>query len=102
MQTYQIPDNSNPLESKADRWKSQAIRVFESLKESPKTRLQVAYYTNTPIQNVCRFVGTLRKLGQVCVVKVDRDPISKMKAEYLSVDERICHQCGVGKQLSMF
>ena len=102
MQTYQNPDNYNPAESKAEKWRSQAIRVFESLKESPKTRLQISYYANVPLQNVCRFVGHLRKNGLVCIVKIDKDPLSKMRAEYLSTDERICHQCGEGKQLNMF
>lgn len=87
---------------KTEKWHSQAQRISEALMRKPMTRLQVASATQTPIQNVCRRVGELRKLGQVCVVKKDLDPLSGVMAEYISIDPRICRPCHQSVQTSLF
>lgn len=80
----------HPKESK---WRSQAQRVYEALLHRPMTRLQVSAATETPLQNTCRYVAELRKSGLICVVRKGVDPLSKMPAEYLSVDPGICRPC---------
>lgn len=88
-------------ELKRVKWVSQATRVFEILHEETLTRLQVSSKTGVPIQNVCRFIATLRKENRVCVVKKAIDHLSKMPAEFLSTNEMICHPCQIG-QISLF
>lgn len=75
-----------PTADKARIWLSQKQRVFKSLRERPQTRLMVSNSTNTPLQNVCRYVSDFRKDRAVFVVKVGRCPISQMKAEFISTD----------------
>lgn len=84
------PDFENDLGKKQAKWRTQEKRVYESLYKSPKTRLQLSHYENIPIQNVCRYIGNLRKLGNICVVRIDRDPLSGMKSEYLSTNPALC------------
>lgn len=65
---------------------SQKIRVYESLKEAPKTRLQVALELNILRGNVCYFIRDFRKVEGVAVFKKGRDPITGHKSEYLTTD----------------
>lgn len=66
--------------------RSQKIRVFESLKEAPKTRLQVALELNILRGNVCYFIRDFRKVERVAVFKKGKDPITGHKAEFLTTD----------------
>lgn len=86
-----------PATNKAKNWLSQKQRVFKSLFQRPQTRLMVSNNTNTPLQNVCRYVADFRKDRAVYVVKVDRCPISEMKAEFISTNPVYA-----GGQLRMF
>ncbi len=72
------------MDSKERR--SQKIRVFECLKEAPKTRLQVALELNILRGNVCYFIRDFRKTERVAVFKKGNDPITGHKAEYLTTD----------------
>ena len=65
---------------------SQKVRVFQSLKEAPKTRLQVALELGILRGNVCYFIRDFRKAGRVAVFKKGKDPITGHKAEYLTTD----------------
>lgn len=76
----------HPGRDKTKIWASQKERVFRSLHERPQTRLQVASNTNTPIQNVTRYVADYKKAGALAVLRVDQCPISKMKAEIISTN----------------
>jgi hypothetical protein len=73
-------------QGKSKIWASQKERVYKSLLERPQTRLQVASNTNTPIQNVTRYVADFRKASTLAVLRVDTCPISKMKAEIISTN----------------
>ena len=84
-------------EQKRAKWASQATRVFETLHEETLTRLQVSSKTGIPIQNICRFIATLRKENRVCIVKKAVDPLSKMPAEFLSTNEKVCQPCQTGQ-----
>lgn len=88
-------------EQKRAKWASQAVRVFETLHAETLTRLQVSCKTGIPIQNICRFVATLRKENRVCIVKKAVDPLSKMPAEFLSTNENVCRTCQIC-QTSLF
>jgi len=72
------------MDSKEKR--SQKIRVFECLKQVPKTRLQVALELNILRGNVCYFIRDFRKVDRVAVYKKGKDPITGHKAEYLTTD----------------
>lgn len=72
--------------SKQEIWLSQKRRVYASLFKEPQTRLQVAKSTDTPLQNVCRYIADFRKSGSVFITKVDRCSISKMKAEFITTN----------------
>lgn len=65
---------------------SQKIKVFECLKEKPKTRLQVAIETNILRGNICYFVRDFRECEQIAVIRKGTDPITGHKSEYLSTD----------------
>lgn len=91
--------SQSPKPAKRERWIAQRKRVYASLFRSPKTRLQVANYESVPIQNVCRYVGDMRKEGLVWVVKKDTCPISEMKAEFLTTNPALMPGKG---QLNMF
>jgi hypothetical protein len=67
-------------------FQSQKIKVFESLKEKPKTRLQVSFETNILRGNICYFVRDFRNLHKVAVYKKGIDPLTGHKAEYLTTD----------------
>lgn len=79
-------------------WASQERKVFNALQSLPMTRLQVSSLTGVPIQNITRYIASFRKAGTVYVIGVDRCPISGMKAEFLSTDEKYRPKA----QLSMF
>lgn len=74
--------------NKIDAWISQEKKTFAALYRSPQTRLMVSKSTGVPLQNVCRYIHNFRKNHAVYVVKVDRCPISEMKAEFISTDPR--------------
>lgn len=80
------PTKIQPATDKAKIWLSQKQRVFKSLSERPQTRLMVANNTNTPLQNVCRYIADFRKDRAVFVVRTDRCPVSGMKAEFISTN----------------
>lgn len=80
MRSYQFPHY------REQKWIGQAKRVFASLYQSPKTRLQLANSLGVPLQNVCRYVGHMKRAGSVTVVKIDKDPLSRQQAEYLSTN----------------
>jgi hypothetical protein len=65
---------------------SQKIRVYESLKEAPKTRLQVALELDILRGNVCYFIRDFRNVERVAVYKKGKDPITGHKSEFLTTD----------------
>lgn len=85
--------------TKTDNWLSQKKRVFKALYNKPATRLQVSSAEQVPLQNVCRYIHDFREARCVHVVKIDRDPLSKMKAEYLTTNPELIPGHG---QIKMF
>lgn len=65
---------------------NQKTRVYQSLRQYPKTRLQVALELNILRGNVCYFIREFRKADRVSVYRVGRDPITGHKAEFLTTD----------------
>ena len=91
--------NTSKITDKSDKWLSQKKRVFKALYNKPATRLQVSHYESVPLQNVCRYIHDFREARCVHVVKIDRDPLSKMKAEYLTTNPQLIPGHG---QIKMF
>jgi len=81
--------NTSKITAKTEIWLSQKKRVFRALYKKPATRLQVSNAENVPLQNVCRYIHDFREARCVAVVRIDRDPISKMKAEYLTTNPEL-------------
>jgi hypothetical protein len=79
-------------------WATQQQKAFTAFQRCPQTRLMVSHNANIPIQNICRYVKNYRDAGTIYIVKVDRCPISGMKAEFLSTDPKYAPKA----QLSMF
>lgn len=77
-----------PGRDKTNVWVTQEKKVFAALYSRPQTRLMVSKTTGVPLQNICRYIHNFRKSHTVYVVKVDRCPISEMKAEFLSTDPK--------------
>lgn len=90
--------NLQPIPDKSKVWESQQKRVFESLARRPQTRLMVSRATGVPLQNVCRYIGSMRRAGTVHIVRMDVCEVSGMKAEYLSTSLRY----KPGQQIAMF
>ena len=67
-------------------YQSQLRKVFKAFQEKPKTRLQVAEECGILRGNVCYYVRDLKHMKRIAVIKTDRDPITKHKAEFLSTD----------------
>src|SRR5690606_37638239 len=98
MQQYGTIRNSTSPEAKKAKWASQQQRIFQSLYRQPQTRLQVSARENVPLQNTCRYCANFRKSGKLFVVKIDVDPISGVRAEYVSTNPKY----GTGYQTSIF
>jgi hypothetical protein len=67
----------------------QKNKVFNSLKESPKTMLMVAKETGIERASVCWFVRDFRKNSLVQVHKVSYCPITKHRAAFLTTDKSL-------------
>lgn len=83
---------------KSKIWASQQQRAFAAFQKRPQTRLEVSNATGVPLQNLCRYVKTFRDSHTIYVVKIDRCPISGMRAEFLSTDPKYAPQA----QLKIF
>lgn len=78
----------------------QKNKVFNALKESPKTMLMVARETGIERASVCWFVRDFRKNGLIQVHKVGFCPITKHRAAFLTTDKSLFKAHGM--QLSLF
>lgn len=67
----------------------QRNRVFNALKESPKTMLMAAKETGIERASVCWFVREFRKNNLVQVHKVGFCPITKHRAAFLTTDKSL-------------
>lgn len=70
----------------SEQRQSQKIRVFESLRKAPKTRLQVAIELDILRGNVCYFIRDFRQVERVAVYKKGKDPVTGHEAEFLTTD----------------
>jgi hypothetical protein len=86
------------IDTKSNKWLSQKKRVFHALFKRPMTRLEVSSRTQTPIQNVCRYVSQFKATGSLIILKKDRCSISKMPAEVISTNPAYSQK----KQLNFF
>ena len=78
----------------------QKNKVFNSLKESPKTMLMVAKETGIERASVCWFVRDVRKNSLVQVHKISYCPITKHRAVFLTTDKSLFK--AYSDQLSLF
>ena len=78
----------------------QKNKVFNSLKESPKTMLMVAKETGIERASVCWFVRSFRKNDTVRIFKVGYCPITKHRAAFLTTDKELFKDGN--EQLSLF
>lgn len=83
---------------KRQEWRSQYQKVFTSLYKYPQTRFEVSVKTGVPLQNVCRYIHTLKKNRSVFITAVDHCRISGRVAEYISTHPKYAR----GKQLQIF
>ncbi|WP_313029452.1 hypothetical protein [Soonwooa sp.] len=67
----------------------QIARIFDSLKQRPKTMLQVARETNIERANVCRYIDKFRKAKKVQLVRKGICPISKARAGFYTTDSNL-------------
>lgn len=67
----------------------QKNKVFNALKESPKTMLMVAKETGIERASVCWFVRDFRKNGLIQVHKVGFCPITKHRAAFLTTNKSL-------------
>ena len=74
--------------------------VYLSLKEQPKTMLQVSKELGIYRANICRYVHNLRKANKVQGHHVGICPISKFRAGFLTTDSRLFKSDNT--QLSLF
>lgn len=65
---------------------TQLQRTYHSFKERPKTRMQVSWETGINRANICWYVADLLKAKKIAVIKIDRCPVTKYKAQFLSTD----------------
>lgn len=82
--------NGNPhsigVHGKGKDFTNQKQRVYLSLLERPKTMLEVSIETGILRANICRYVGKMRKIGQVAVARHGLCPVSKFRAGFLTTD----------------
>lgn len=74
--------------------------VFISLREQPKTMLQVSKELGIYRANICRYVHNFRKANKVQVHHIGICPISKFRAGFLTTDKTLFR--GDSEQLSLF
>jgi len=79
--------------------KGQVFRVFESLKDRPKTMLMVSNETGIERANICRYVATWRKSETIKIVEKKLCLVSKFRASYLTTNPTLFP---VSNQLSLF
>ena len=78
----------------------QEILVFLSLRERPKTMLQVSKELGIYRANICRYVDNFRKANKVQVHHIGICPISKFRSGFLTTDKTLFR--GDSEQLSLF
>lgn len=88
-----------PSQDKDSKYFSQYKRLREFLKEKTTSRNMAAVYNDIPLQNVCRYVGMLRKVDGIAVVKKDRCAITKRAVEFLTTNPALFPQ---SNQLNLF
>lgn len=88
-----------PSQDKDSKYFSQYKRLREFLKEKTTSRNMAAVYNDIPLQNVCRYVGMLRKADGIAVVKKDRCAITKREVEFLTTNPALFPQ---SNQLNLF
>lgn len=74
-----------PTERDIQRWESQAKKIFDAFNE-PRTMAQVAQITGIERANVCRRVADFKRDGTIKVICIDKDPLTKFRAQYFSTN----------------
>ena len=74
---------------KNTKFRTQLATVDHIFSQSPKTMLQVSIESGILRANICRYVSTLRKYGNIHLVKVGICPISKHRAGFYTTELEI-------------
>jgi len=75
--------------SKDTKYLSQFRLVNQFLHHNTASRYMTAVSTGIPIQNVCRYIDTLRKSDSVAIIRIDKCSISGEMVEFLSTNPAI-------------
>lgn len=100
MNKTDTPENSLfPSQDKDSKYLSQYKRFCEFLRENTTSRSMAAEYNDIPLQNVCRYVGKLRKADGIAVIRKDRCAITKRLVQFISTNPALFPQ---SNQLNLF
>jgi hypothetical protein len=79
--------------TRSEQFLAQQQKVFDILFKRPQTMLQVAKKARIMRENICRYVASFRKAGTICITKIEVDPLTGHKAQYLSTNPETCKWC---------
>ena len=83
------------MNSKDKHFIAQEKQVKACFYRRPFTRMQVSEITGVRIQNICRFVRTLRENNEIQVISKGICPITKQGGvEFLSTNKKYWHGRG--------
>ena len=101
MQTHNItPNNSlTEIQGKDNHFKNQFKRAFEGFFSQPQTMKELSVATGIDRANLCRYCNSMRKLGNLFIVKRTRCSITKHIANKYSTNPELVPK---NIQLSLF
>lgn len=83
-----LQHTEEPTKAQRERWDNQQKIVFAAFFIEPATMFQIEKETSIMRPSICRFVSGWKKSGKIKVIKIDRDPFTKCKAQFLSTNEK--------------
>jgi hypothetical protein len=75
------------IQHKDNQFTTQYQIVYQSLKECPKTMLQVSIETGILRANICRYIAEMEDKGQIQVIRKGYCPYTHFRAGFYSTDD---------------
>jgi hypothetical protein len=102
METKEKGSNAAPeIYDKDTPFASQYKTVYQSLKERPKTMLEVSIETGILRANICRYIAEMEEKGQIQLIRKGYCPYTRFTAGFYSTDEALSTTPDV-QQLTLF